>query len=81
MKGTSLSQVIRAPSGLRLTATECHDGKYELFIHMFRGEIMAIVTVGVDLAKNVFAVHGVDATGRPVLLHPCKARMLSPCPA
>jgi transposase len=24
------------------------------------GEIMAIVTVGIDLAKNVFAVHGVD---------------------
>ena len=23
---------------------------------------MAIVTVGIDLAKNVFAVHGVDAT-------------------
>ena len=24
----------------------------------------AIVTVGIDLAKNVFAVHGVDATGK-----------------
>jgi transposase len=35
-----------------------------------RGEIMAIVTVGIDLAKNVFAVHGVDATGKPVLLRP-----------
>jgi hypothetical protein len=32
------------------------------------GEIMTIVTVGIDLAKNVFAVHGVDATGRPVML-------------
>ena len=31
---------------------------------------MAIVTVGIDLAKNVFAVHGVDATGKPVLLKP-----------
>jgi hypothetical protein len=29
---------------------------------------MAIVTVGIDLAKSVFAVHGVDATGKPVLL-------------
>ena len=28
----------------------------------------AIVTIGIDLAKNVFAVHGVDATGKPVLL-------------
>ena len=29
---------------------------------------MAIVTDRIDLAKNVFAVHGVDAAGRPVLL-------------
>lgn len=29
----------------------------------------AIVTVGIDLAKNVFAVHGVDAIGKPVLVH------------
>ncbi len=26
-----------------------------------------VVTIGIDLAKNVFAVHGVDATGRVVL--------------
>ena len=31
---------------------------------------MAIVTVGIDLAKNVFAVHGVDETGKPALLRP-----------
>lgn len=31
---------------------------------------MAIVTVGIDLAKNVFAVHGVDETGKAVLVHP-----------
>lgn len=30
----------------------------------------AIVTIGIDLAKNVFAVHGVEATGKPVLLRP-----------
>ena len=35
-----------------------------------RGEIMAIVTVGIDLAKNVFAVHGVDETGKPALVRP-----------
>jgi transposase len=29
-----------------------------------------IVTIGIDLAKNVFAIHGVDATGKPVLLRP-----------
>lgn len=35
---------------------------------------MAIVTVGVDLAKNVFAVHGVDASGKPVLVRPSVPR-------
>lgn len=29
-----------------------------------------IVTIGIDMAKNVFATHGVDATGKPVLLRP-----------
>ncbi len=31
---------------------------------------MTIVTVGIDLAKNVFAVHGVDETGKAVLVRP-----------
>jgi transposase len=31
---------------------------------------MVIVTVGIDLAKNVFAVHGVDETGKAVLVRP-----------
>lgn len=31
---------------------------------------MAIVAVGVDLAKNVFAVHGIDETGKVALLKP-----------
>jgi hypothetical protein len=35
---------------------------------------MAIVTPGVDLAKNVFALHGVDATGKAVLVRPSVAR-------
>ena len=29
---------------------------------------MAIVTVGIDLAKNVFAVHGVDQSGKAILI-------------
>jgi len=28
----------------------------------------AIVTIGIDLAKNVFAVHGADATGNAALM-------------
>jgi transposase len=35
---------------------------------------MAIVTLGIDLAKNVFALHGVDATGRAALVRPSVAR-------
>jgi transposase len=36
---------------------------------------MAIVTVGIDLAKNVFAVHGVDVAGKVVLQRPCVPRV------
>ena len=28
----------------------------------------AIVTIGIDLAKNVFAVHGANATGQPAVV-------------
>lgn len=31
---------------------------------------MAIVFVGIDLAKNVFAVHGVNPAGKPERVHP-----------
>jgi transposase len=35
---------------------------------------MAIVFVGIDLAKNVFAVHGVDEHGKPALVRPAVQR-------
>ena len=35
---------------------------------------MATVYVGIDLAKNVFAVHGVNEAGRPELVRPSVAR-------
>ncbi len=35
---------------------------------------MTILTVGIDLAKNVFAVHGVNQAGRPELVKPAVAR-------
>jgi len=35
---------------------------------------MSIVTVGIDLAKNIFAVHGVDEAGTAVLVKPKVAR-------
>ncbi len=36
---------------------------------------MTITTVGIDLAKNVFAVHGVDQNGKTVLI---KSRVAAP---
>jgi transposase len=35
---------------------------------------MAIVTLGIDLAKNVFALHGVDAGGKAALVRPSVSR-------
>ncbi len=35
---------------------------------------MGIVHVGIDLAKNVFAVHGVDGRGKPVVMRPSMPR-------
>ena len=35
---------------------------------------MSTITVGIDLAKNVFAVHGVDDNGKAVLVKPKVAR-------
>jgi hypothetical protein len=31
---------------------------------------MNMVTVGIDLAKNIFALHGVDQSGKAVLVKP-----------
>jgi transposase len=39
-----------------------------------KGKAMAIVFVGIDLAKNVFAVHGVNDAGKPELVRPKVAR-------
>jgi len=35
---------------------------------------MAIVCVGIDIAKNVFAVHGINEAGRPELVRPAVPR-------
>ena len=31
---------------------------------------MTIITIGIDLAKNIFAVHGVNENGQPALVKP-----------
>ena len=44
-----------------------------------QGEIiMTMVTVGIDLAKNVYQVHGVDSQGKTVLKQKIKRNQLAP---
>lgn len=39
-----------------------------------KGKSMAILTVGINLARNVFAVHGINEAGNPELVRPAVAR-------
>lgn len=39
-----------------------------------KGKPMTILYIGIDLAKNVFAVHGVNDAGKPALVSPKVAR-------
>jgi len=41
---------------------------------------MAFVSVGIDLARNVLAVHGVDATGKAVLVRLMAPKSVIPSP-
>ena len=68
MKGTSPSRASRAvaATGNKVPRWEVQS----LINSLIKGKSMTIVTVGIDLAKNVFAVHGVDATGKPVSSQP-----------
>ena len=79
MRETSPSPVSRSLLRLRFTATKCPDGETNFLARrnfivinslFLEGEVMAIVTAGIDLAKNVFAVHGVDEVGKPALVRP-----------
>lgn len=56
------------------TATGCHDGRFGFSSTHPEGEIMGILYVGIDLAKNVFAVHGVNEAGSAELRQPNVAR-------
>jgi hypothetical protein len=35
---------------------------------------MSIITIGIDLAKNIFAVHGINESGKAELVKPRIAR-------
>jgi transposase len=44
----------------------------EFINHLCRGTTMNATTIGIDLAKNVFQIHGVDEHGKAVLIKPHK---------
>ena len=47
-----------------------------LIVRKKGGAVMHITTVGIDVAKNVFQLHGVDAGGRAVLSRRVKHNQL-----
>ena len=54
----------------RRTATSAMMGSANSHQLTRKGKSMTIITVGIDLAKNVFAVHGVDERGKAALVRP-----------
>src|SRR6266498_1339593 len=63
MKGTSPTRSGCWPARHRSAKIE-----FRIFNLITRGEVMEkITTVGIDLAKSVFSLHGVDGAGRVVL--------------
>lgn len=46
--------------------------------HEEEATTMKITTVGIDLAKHIFQVHGVDYRGKPVLKKPLKRAQVLP---
>jgi transposase len=69
MKGSSPSRVISAVAvyGIEVPRWEVRSLINALVLS--KGKSMtAIVSIGIDIAKNVFAVHGVDATSKPALV-------------
>ena len=72
MKGTSPTRAIRAVAVIGGLVPRLEVQR--LVNSLLKGKSMTVVTVGIDLVKNVFAVHGVDATGKPVLVRPSLPR-------
>ena len=74
MKGTSPSRVIRAVAGYGIKVPRWEVRSLINSLVLWKEKSMAIVSVGIDLAKNVFAVHGVDESGKPALVRPSVSR-------
>ena len=75
MKGTSPSRVIRAVAEYGIKVPRWEAQALINALVLWKGKSMsAIVTIGIDLAKNVFAVHGVNETGKSALVRPSVPR-------
>jgi hypothetical protein len=64
MKGTSPSRTSRDVLRQTVLKDQMGGAKFPSTVHS-EGEVMTIIAIGIDLAKNVFAVHGVDLRARP----------------
>lgn len=56
----------------------CHSARGDLAPSHFGGQLMKITTIGLDLSKNVFQVHGVDERGLAVLNKKLKRDQVAP---
>ena len=71
MKGTSPSRASRlAAVGDGVARWDCRI----LINSPWKGKSMSMVTLGIDLAKNIFAVHGVNENGHAALVKPKVSR-------
>ena len=59
---------------MRRPAQLCHDRKFDLSSTHSEGKVVSIVFAGIDFAKNVFALHGMNAAGAVQLRQPKVAR-------
>jgi transposase len=41
--------------------------------------MQAVTTIGLDIAKSVFQIHGVDAAGNVIVRRQLKGRYVLPC--
>jgi transposase len=62
--------VIRAVAGYGIKVPRWEVRTLINSLVLWKGKSMAIVSVDLDLAKNVFAIHGVDESGKPALVRP-----------
>lgn len=58
MKETSPSRVIRAIAGYGIQVPRWEVRNLINLLACWKGKFMAIVSIGIDLAKNVFAING-----------------------